>query len=197
MNSLLTLKTPGTSRFQFYKLTALGIFQCSLWLPLSLAFTISNVVQSHFLLYRGWDLVHKHFNAVDLIDPKLIPSEQLVLLELSRWMGPLTAVCLFLFFGTKKDVWINSRNTCKQTIDFISDTVETFLSKFLRSNKSPVDGTSEKPATSVMQRVVDLESQVIVSDSVSKIPEDSETNSVSLSSVYTINESLNKEQIQK
>lgn len=197
MNSLLTMNTPGTSRLQFLKLIALGIFQSSLWFPLSLAFTIVNIAKSHFLPYEGWGMVHKHFNTVKLIDPDLIPSEELVLMDLSRWMGPLTAICLFLFFGTKKDVWSSITDTCKHIVDRLTGTMDPYLSKFFSNRNSRTHETSEKLTTNTTHRAFDLESQKITSESLTRMPADCDEISASKSTVGSITESFDINSLEK
>lgn len=197
MNSLLNMKIPGTSKLQFLKLTGLGISQSCLWLPLTLTFFIINIAKSHFLPYQGWNVVHKHFNIVKLVDPNSIPSEELVLIELSRWMGPLTAVCLFLFFGTKEKIWADMIDTCKQTIDHIIIVMESYRCKLRTPKNSATKESSERSTDSISQRDIDLEKQETISNVVTGMSSDCEELSVSINSVFSIHESFNKNPSEK
>ncbi|WFD25356.1 hypothetical protein MNAN1_000322b [Malassezia nana] len=193
MNSLLNMKTPGTSTIQFLKLTALGVFQSSLWLPLSLAFTIVNVVKSGVLPYQGWNIVHMHFNTVKLIDPRMIPSEELVLLELSRWMGPVTAVCLFLFFGTKKHMWTRLKDSCMYAIDRISGRVNIHQGEHVHNNQLFAQESDETTDDNTVKRIDDLESQEIGYETIVGMPADCKETTVSMSTISMSPESIDQD----
>lgn len=105
MKEILQPQTSGVSRPQYIRLMLLGMANISLWFPLTLAFTGINLTGTPIFSYTSWSLIHSNFNTVLFYDSSEIPTSDMVIFELSRWMGPIIAVFVFLFFGFKQEVW--------------------------------------------------------------------------------------------
>ncbi|WFD07836.1 a-factor receptor [Malassezia vespertilionis] len=107
----------GLSRSQYLRLMALGILNVCLWFPLSFALLIANLTHLKIMPYHNWRSVHGKFNVVDFYPIEVfqqLNKTSYIILELSRWIGPVVGLAFFLFFGIKPEIWKFYYNTIKR-----------------------------------------------------------------------------------
>lgn len=107
MNEVLQAKEAKVTKAQYLKLMALGFVNLSLWFPLSIVFVVLNLVKSPIRPYTSAKQVHSHFDQIGFFTIEQLKLSDRVIFELSRWMGPITAIVFFIFFGFHPKVWSN------------------------------------------------------------------------------------------
>lgn len=108
IDDVLGSKGTRATKSQYLKLVALGITYLSLWFPLSVVFLVLNISKAP-LLHFNWSNVHSDFAKVGFYTVDQLSKTDRAIVEISRWMGPITAFVFFAFFGFSSEVRLEMR----------------------------------------------------------------------------------------
>lgn len=108
IDDVLGSKGTRATKSQYLKLVALGITYLSLWFPLSVVFLVLNTSKAP-LLHFNWSVVHSDFAKVGFYTVDQLSKTDRAIVEISRWMGPITACVFFAFFGFSSEVRLEMR----------------------------------------------------------------------------------------
>ncbi|PVF96423.1 STE3-domain-containing protein [Serendipita vermifera] len=100
-NELLKNQGGGLNVHRYIRLMALASIEVLFVFPMSLLLFIRNLQLSPPLPYRSWSYVHANFDRVVYTTRFMLglQPDGIVLMELSRWCMPITALMFFVFFG--------------------------------------------------------------------------------------------------
>lgn len=153
IDDVLGSKGTRATKSQYLKLVALGITYLSLWFPLSVVFLILNISKAPLLPF-DWNIVHSDFARVGFYTVDQLTKTDRAIVEISRWMGPVTACVFFAFFGFSSEVRLEMR-ACWRKIAYLGKEGDYFPDSFPPRSYAPSKTLSNERVDTALSRSID------------------------------------------
>ncbi|KAG8835259.1 a-factor receptor [Serendipita sp. 399] len=149
-NELLKSHSTSLSVNRYIRLMALASIEVLFVFPISLYIYVRNVIKVPPRPWVSWGYVHSNFSRVGYISRFLLDlqPETAVLMKLSRWCMPFSAILFFLFFGMASETRKQYRRGFEKALQTvgINPAILPSNDKKRASQQSTTSGRNKRPS---------------------------------------------------
>jgi pheromone a factor receptor len=102
--AVLASSSSGLNTNKYIRLMALSLTELAFGVPVAIYVFVANLTGQELNPYTSWEDVHHNFDTTYSITLDMISPDDARAVEFSRWVGVITAIIFFIFFGLTQEV---------------------------------------------------------------------------------------------
>ena len=118
-----------------------------------MVFLVLNISKAPLLPF-DWSIVHSDFARVGFYTVDQLTKTDRAIVEISRWMGPITACVFFAFFGFSSEIRLEMR-ACWRKIIYLGKEDDYFPDTFPPRSYAPSKTLSNERVHTALSRSID------------------------------------------